>query len=230
MGRDKVELYARIREDHRQLGLGVRALARRHGVHRRMVREALASPVPAPRKTPVRQAPVLNSVATLIDAMLAEDLDAPRKQRHTARRVWVRLRDEHDADVSYSYVAKYVARRRPEVEAEAKGQAESLEGFVPQLKEPGAEAEVDFGPVTVVLDGREAACHLFAYRLSFSGFGVHRVYASGGARDRVRGDGRGAAVARPLRQPDAGGEQGAGGPEPEGERPVGGVPVLVPLD
>lgn len=49
---------------------------------------------------------------------------------------------------------------------------------MPQSKEPGAEAEVDFGPVTVRLDGREAACQMFAYRLSFSGLGVHRVYAS----------------------------------------------------
>ena len=51
-------------------------------------------------------------------------------------------------------------------------------GFVPQAKEPGAEAEVDFGPVSIVLAGEVAACHLFAYRLSFSGMGVHRVYAS----------------------------------------------------
>jgi transposase len=177
MGRDRVGLFAAVREDHRQ-GMGVRAIARKHGVHRRTVREALASPVPAPRKVPERASPARNSVASLIDAMLAGDLEAPRKQRHTARRIWTRLRDEHDAEVSYSYVAKYVARRRPEIEAQAKGQAESLEGFVPQLKEPGAEAEVDFGPVTVMLDGREAACQLFAYRLSFSGFGVHRVYAS----------------------------------------------------
>ena len=177
MGRDRVGLFAAVREDHRQ-GMGVRAIARKRGVHRRTVREALASPVPAPRKVPERVSPARDSVAPLIDAMLAGDLEAPRKQRHTARRVWTRLRDEHDAEVSYSYVAKYVARRRPEIEAEAKGQAESLEGFVPQLKEPGAEAEVDFGPVTVMLDGWEAACHLFAYRLSFSGFGVHRVYAS----------------------------------------------------
>ena len=103
---------------------------------------------------PERASPARDAVAPLIDAMLAEDLGAPRKQRHTARRAWVRLRDEHDEEVSYSYVAKYVARRRPEVEAEAKGQAESLEGFVPQMKEPGAEAEVDFGPVTVELDGQ----------------------------------------------------------------------------
>jgi transposase len=158
--------------------LGVRAIARKHGVHRRTVREALASPVPAPRKVPERASPARDSVAPLIDAMLAGDLDAPRKQRHTARRVWERLRDEHDAGVSYSYVAKYVARRRAEVEAEARGQAASLEGFVPQLKEPGAEAEVDFGLVTVELDGRDADCQLFAYRLSYSGLGVHRVYAS----------------------------------------------------
>jgi transposase len=177
MGRDRVGLFAAVREDHRQ-GMGVRAIARKHGVHRRTVREALASPVPAPRKVPERASPARDSVAPLIDAMLTEDLDAPRKQRHTARRVWVRLRDEYDAEASYSYVAKYVARRRPGIEAERKGRAESLEGFVPQLKEPGAEAEVDFGPVTVELDGREAACHLFAYRLSFSGMGVHRVYAS----------------------------------------------------
>jgi len=174
MGRDRVGLFAAIREDHRQ-GMGVRAIAREHGVHRRTVREALASPVPAPRKVPERASPARDSVAPLIDAMLVVDLDAPRKQRHTARRVWCRLRDEHDAEASYSYVAKYVARRRPEIESERKGAAAgSLEGFVPQAKEPGAEAEVDFGPVTVVLDGREAACQLFAYRLSFSGMGVHR--------------------------------------------------------
>ena len=99
MGRDKVALFAAIREDHRQ-GLGVRALSRKYGVHRRTVREALASPVPAPRRVPGRAAPVRQAVTGWIDAMLAGDLDAPRKQRHTAKRVWDRLRDEHDAQVS----------------------------------------------------------------------------------------------------------------------------------
>jgi hypothetical protein len=190
VGRDKVELFARIRLDHQELGLGVRALARRHRVHRRTVREALGSPVPAPRKVPVRHSPVLDEVAPLIDAMLAEDLGAPRKQRHTSRRIWQRLVDEHGAAVSYSYVCQYAGLRRAQIEAEhraARAAAGSgsgvpglaaVDGFVPQAKEPGAEAEVDFGPVTVVLDGDQAACHLFAYRLSWSGKGVHRVYAS----------------------------------------------------
>jgi transposase len=178
MGRDKVSLYAQIREDHRLLGLGVRALARRHGVHRRVVREALASPVPVPRKVPVRESPVLDAVAGLIDVMLREDLDAPRKQRHTSRRIWQRLRDEHDAAVSYSYVCQYSGARRAEIDAEARAAAGSAAGFVPQAKEPGAEAEVDFGAVSIEVAGDVAACHLFAYRLSFSGKGVHRVYAS----------------------------------------------------
>ena len=56
----------------------------------------------------------------MIDAMLREDLDAPRKQRHTARRVLARLVDEHAAgEVSYSTVRDYVAHRRPEILIEA---------------------------------------------------------------------------------------------------------------
>src|SRR6266702_2231015 len=178
MGRDKVDLFARIRDDNRQLGLGVRALARRHGVHRRMVRQALGSPVPAPRKRPARQSPVLDAAAGLIDAMLREDLDAPRKQRHTCRRIWQRLADEHHVTVSYSCVCRYAGRRRAEIEAEHRAGAGSVEGFVPQAKEPGAEAEADFGPVSIVVGGDQQACRLFAYRLSCSGRGVHRVYAS----------------------------------------------------
>jgi hypothetical protein len=168
MGRDKVELLARIREDHRQLGSGVRALARKHGMHRRLVREALTSPVPAPRKTPVRQSPVLDAVAGLIDVMLAGDLDAPRKQRHTSRRIWQRLADEHGIAVSYSYVRKYAGPRRAQIEAERRAGAVSAEGFVPQAKEPGAEAEADFGPVSVVVADDQVACHLFAYRRPYA--------------------------------------------------------------
>ena len=80
--------------------------------------------------------------------------------------------------MSYSYVAKYVARRRAEITAEDRDGAEGLAGFVPQAREPGAEAEVDFGDVTVELAGQLSRCFMFAFRLSCSGKGVHRVYAS----------------------------------------------------
>ena len=174
---NKVELFAAIRWDH-QKGLGVRELARKYKVHRRTVRQAIGSPVPPERKAAVREAPVREAVAGWIDEMLAEDLDAPRKQRHTARRIFERLRDEHDAAVSYSYVCKYAGQRRPEIGAERRAGAGSVAGFVPQAKEPGAEAEVDFGDVDVCLAGQLVTCRLFAYRLSYSGRGVHRAYAS----------------------------------------------------
>jgi transposase len=179
MGSKRVELFAAIRFDWQRNGMSIRSLARKYDVHRRTVRQAIASPLPPDRKVPVRVAPVRAAVVGWIDEMLREDLAAPRKQRHTAKRVFERLRDEHDAQVSYSTVAKYVHRRRAEVTAEqARAEAASVAGFVPQAKEPGAEAEVDFGDVTVELAGRLTRCYLFAFRLSCSGKGCHRVYAS----------------------------------------------------
>jgi len=174
----RVELFAAIRFDWQRYQMPVRALARKYDVHRRTVRQAIASPVPPDRKVPERAAPVREAVAGWIDEMLREDLAAPRKQRHTARRVFERLADEHGAQVSYSYVAKYVARRRAEIAAQDRDGAEGLAGFVPQAREPGAEAEVDFGDVTVELGGQLSRCFMFACRLSYSGKACHRVFAS----------------------------------------------------
>src|SRR5438067_9941035 len=94
MGLGRVELFAAIRFDWQRHQMPIRALARKYDVHRRTVRQAITSPVPPDRKVPVRAAPVREVVAGWIDDMLREDLAAPRKQRHTARRVFERLADE----------------------------------------------------------------------------------------------------------------------------------------
>jgi transposase len=177
----RVDLYARIRRDRRvDPGVSVRELARRHGVHRRTVREALVSAVPPERKKPARSRRlVLEPVMGRIDAMLREDLAAPRKQRHTMRRIYDRLVVEYGFDQAcYSTVCNYVGRRRPEIEAEAREGRAHLDGTVPQEHEPGAEAEVDFADAWVRLAGEPVRCHMFTLRLSFSGKSVHRVYAS----------------------------------------------------
>ncbi|MFC4949235.1 IS21 family transposase [Pseudonocardia sp. GCM10023141] len=187
----RVELYAAIRFDRQRHQMSIRALAEKYSVHRRTVREAVESPIPPPRRVPVRSAVVLDAVRELIDAMLAEDLAAPRKQRHTAKRIIERLRTEHDAAVSYSYVAKYVARRRPQVIAQAAARdaakAGVVAGFVPQCHPPGAEAEVDFADLWVRLDGEMTKCFLFTLRLSHSGRAVHRVFASQGQEAFLEG-------------------------------------------
>jgi transposase len=109
--------------------------------------------------------------------MLREDLAAPRKQRHTARRIHARLVDEHDlTDITYSTVRDYVRTRRPQIWAEAGRGVE--QAFVPQIHEPGAEAEVDFADLWVVLAGVKTKVFLFTLRLSYSGKAVHRAFAT----------------------------------------------------
>jgi hypothetical protein len=88
-----VELFEQIRRDHEFEGLSKRALARKYSVHRRAVRQALESPVPPPRKRPVgRPAPRLGRYRSIVDGWLIADREVPRKQRHTAKRIFERLR------------------------------------------------------------------------------------------------------------------------------------------
>ena len=174
----RAELYARIRRDARVEQLSIRKLSRRHGVSRETIRAALADAVPRAQKVPIRSSPRLDAFKSAIDEMLTADVTAPRKQRHTARRVLARLAEEHGASqLSYSTVRDYVARRRPEIDAEV---GRGREVFVPQEHAAGAEAEVDFGEVWVILAGVKTKCHMFAFRLSHSGRAVHRMYPTQG--------------------------------------------------
>ena len=166
-----MEQFERIRRDARDEGLSVRALAARHQVHRRTVRAALADAVPPPRKSPERVAPVLGPHEATIRRWLTEDLDAPRKQRHTARRVWQRLMDEEGAVVAESSVRNLVARLREEIQG-------PKEVMVPQTHPPAEEAEVDFGEFWGLIGGAKMKLFMFCLRLSHSGKAVHVVYAN----------------------------------------------------
>ena len=172
-----MELFEAIRRDRRlDESLSVRGLADRHGVHRRTVRAALANPTPPQRKSSTRPAPQLDPARALIDAMLTEDLGAPRKQRHTAVRVHARLVGEHGLDITYSTVRDYVRVARPRIWAAAGRSPDEV--FVPQWHEPGAEAEVDFADLWVDLGGTRVKWYLFTFRMSYSGKAIHRVYPS----------------------------------------------------
>jgi transposase len=166
----RVELFEQIRRDRDREALSIRALAERHGVHRRTVRQALRSAVPPPaRKREGRPAPALGAYRPLIDAWLRADREAPRKQQHTAKRVWERLRDEYGAQVAETTVRDYVRRRRREL-------GEPAEAFVPQAHQPGQTAEVDWGEAAVDVAGRRVDVGLFLMRSCYSGAAFVRAF------------------------------------------------------
>lgn len=165
----RVELYERIRKDNRE-GLSIRALAAKHHVHRRNVREALASAVPPERRTPERESPALGPWMVIIRAWLVADRQAPRKQRHTARRVHQRLVAEYGAQVAESTVRAYVALVNAELDDTLRAVT------VPQSHGPGEEAECDFGEFMAWIAGALVKCWMFCLRLSHSGRGFHVAF------------------------------------------------------
>ncbi len=90
----KVELFEQLRQEH-EFGVGtIAGVAAKFGVHRRMVRQAIAGALPPRRHYPARAKPKLEAVAAFIDQVLEADRRAPRKQRHTARRIYHRILTE----------------------------------------------------------------------------------------------------------------------------------------
>jgi transposase len=166
----RVKLFESIRRERRD-GASIRGLADAHGVHRRTVRQAIDDAVPPPRKAPERDAPVLGPWKDIIRGWLRDDLGVPRKQRHTARRVWERLVSEHGAQVGESTVRRFVAK----VKADLVGTPQVA---VPQTHQLGAEAEVDFGEFYVWLDGVSTRLWVFVMRLSASGKAFHHVFGN----------------------------------------------------
>lgn len=159
-----MEQFEQIRRDREREGLSIRALAERHGVHRRAVRQALECAVPPAKRVPVsRPAPKLGAFRAVIDEWLLGDRVAPRKQRHTAKRIHRRLVDEYGADVAEVTVRQYVRARKRELGWPVG------DVFVPQVHAPGKEAEVDWGEAIVEFPDGPVKVHLFVMRASFSG-------------------------------------------------------------
>ncbi len=166
-----MELFEQIRREYEH-GVGtIKGVARKLGVHRRMVREAIANAVPPARKTPVRERPKLGPAREFIDGILEADRKAPRKQRHTAHRIWVRLRKEVPAvQVAECTVRRYVRERK---------RAMGLSGgetFVPQSYRWGREAQVDWYEAWADLDGERQKLFIFCMRSMASGGSFHQAY------------------------------------------------------
>src|SRR3954454_7583530 len=161
-----VELYGRVRHACQIEGLSQREAARRFGLHRNTVRKMLAFSVPPGyRRTKPAARPKLDPFTSIIDGLLEADGSAPPKQRHTAKRIYERLRAEHGYAGGYTTVKDYVREHR------ARGQ----EMFVPLMHPPG-HAPADFGEAVAVIGGVRQKIHFFCLDLPHSDAGFVKAY------------------------------------------------------
>jgi transposase len=154
----KVELYGRVRRAVLVEGRSQRAVAREFGIARKTIQKMLRYAVPPGyRRQQAVKRPKLGPWLGVIDAILEEDKTQPAKQRHTAKRIFERLKAEHGFCGGYTIVKDYVHR----------AELRSREMFVPLTHAPG-EAQADFGEALVVVDGVEQKAHFLAIDLPHS--------------------------------------------------------------
>lgn len=153
-----VEKYAAVRDFVLVKGNSRREAARVFGISRDSVAKMCAySAPPGYRRSQPPKRPKLDPFVSIIDAILKADREAPKKQRHTGKRIFERLRDEHGFTGGITIVTDYVREARQR----------TSEKFVPLAHPPG-HAQVDFGEAIGVIGGVRRKLHVFFMSLPYS--------------------------------------------------------------
>ena len=154
-----MEDHVRVRKLRHINELSLREISRQTGFHRDTIKKILTEGTPPGyRRATVPQRPVLGPFIPIIDRILTEDRQAPRKQRHSARHIWARLKDEYGYQGGSTQVSEYVRQTREH----------QREAFVPLAFEP-ATAQVDWGEAWAYQEGHRCKVHGFVMTLPVSG-------------------------------------------------------------
>jgi transposase len=191
----KVEVYARVRRAIQVDGMSQREAARQFGLARNTIRKMLAYSIPPgyERKKPVVK-PKLGPWLGIVDQILEDDQTQPKKQRHTAKRIWERLKAEHAFAGGYTVVKDCVREAR----------VRHKEVFVPLAHPPGG-AQADFGEAVVVIGGVEQKAHFLCMDLPHSDDGFVVAFPAENTESFLEGHNRafalwGCAEHDPVRQ------------------------------
>ena len=154
----QVEVYAAVRRYVLLEGHSRREAASVFGLSRDTIAKMCRFSVPPGyQRTKPPERPKLGPLTPVIDAILSSDSSAPRKQRHTAKRIFERLRSEYGYAGGYTVVKDYVRLQR----------VRTKEAFVPLAHPPG-HAQVDFGQCIGVIGGVCTVMHVFCFDLPHS--------------------------------------------------------------
>jgi len=157
--------YELIQRMYRVEGIPVNQIVRETGISKNTVKKYLRDPQPPSyNRTEPYARPSLGDFTGVVDKILEDDRELPCKRRHTARRIFERLRDEHGYAGGESTVRNYVAARKREL-----GLAGRAVTFPIEHEAQECEAQMDWGERTAVIGGVETKVHICCIRFNFSG-------------------------------------------------------------
>jgi transposase len=166
----KMDQYEFIRTAHRVYGKNISELSRMTGHSRNTIKKAIRGEPWGYHERERQPFPVLESYLAIIDSWLLDDKDRPKKQRHTARRIYNRLVVEHGYRGGESTVRRYVRIARMKLGLDRPG------AFIPGDPEAGFEAEVDWGTALAIIGGKRTPVKFFCMRSKYSGKHFVRAY------------------------------------------------------
>lgn len=165
-----MDQYEFIRAAHRLYGRNISEVTKMTGHSRNTVKKALRGEPWSYRERENQPFPVLGPYLTIIDDWLQQDKDQPKKQRHTARRIYNRLKNEQGYKGGESTVRRYVMQAKIRLGINRPGV------FIPCDPEAGIEAEVDWGTATAIIGGERTTVKFFCMRSKYSGKHFVRAY------------------------------------------------------
>jgi transposase len=158
-----MDQYGYMRIAHRVYGKGIRQIQRETGHDRKTIRKALREEAYGYARRDEQPLPVVGPYREIIEGWLAADRQVPKKQRHTARRIYHRLVSEHGYRGSEVTIRRYVR------EAKRRLGMNECKAFVPLEPDCGQEAEVDWGTAEGILSGERVRMKFFCMRSKYSG-------------------------------------------------------------